>query len=236
MPSKTINHPAERASGKKESTLPRAVQAYQSLLEAIKSGELAPGTRLREVELAVRLGISRTPLREALGRLESEGLLTNEANHGLVVTKLDHNMITELYQMREVLEGTAAGLAARHASDIEISVLRDIVERDTELLNDHAKLAANNRAFHDMLYRCAHNRYLLKTLNSLHESMSLLGRTTLSAPNRGQASAAEHMELVQALESRDAEAAEQIIRKHIRAAYKTRLSMTVEAGANPPAR
>lgn len=206
------------------SNLPRAQQAYQALREAIQKGELTPGTRLREVELAERLGISRTPIREALSRLESEGLVANEPA-GLVVTKLDHSMMSELYVMREVLEGTAAALAARHASDVEIAVLREIADHDDELLDDPEKLAANNRFFHEMLYRCAHNRYLLKTLNTLHESLALLGPTTLAIPGRSQESALEHQELVSALERRDPVAAEQLIRRHIRAAYKARLSL-----------
>lgn len=213
---------------KNDTNLPRAVYAYNQLLDAIKDGRLLPGTRLREVALAEELGVSRTPLREALSRLESEGLLTNDGNRGLIITQLDHNMITELYQMREVLEGTAARLAARHASDIEIQVLRDIAERDQGFLTDYEKLAANNRTFHDMLYRCAHNRYLLKSLNSLHESMFLLGRTTLAVPGRGEESAREHLELIDALERRDSEAAERIVRDHIKAAYRARLTMTVD--------
>jgi len=216
---------------KDDSNLPRNVYAYNRLLNAIKEGELQPGTRLREVSLAKKIGVSRTPLREALSRLESEGLLTNDGNRGLIITQLDHNMVTELYQMREVLEGTAARLAARHASDIEMQILRDIAEREENYLDDYEKLASNNRTFHDMLYRCAHNRYLLKSLNSLHESMFLLGKTTLAVPGRGEASHREHIELIEALEKRDADAAEKIIREHIRAAYRARLSMKIEPEA-----
>jgi hypothetical protein len=114
-------------------------------------------------------------VREALSRLESEGLVVNEPNRGMIVTRLDASMVSELYVMREVLESTAAALAARHATDVEISLLRDIVERDLSFAEDPDKLAMNNRLFHETLHRCAHNRYLLKTLRSLHESMALLG-------------------------------------------------------------
>ena len=100
-------------------------------------------------------------MREALSRLESEGLVVNEPNRGMMVTQLDASMVSELYVMREVLEATAAALAARHATDVEISLLRDIVERDLVLAEDPERLVSNNRLFHETLHRCAHNRYLL---------------------------------------------------------------------------
>jgi len=183
---------------------------------------------LREAELAKQLGLSRTPVREALGRLESDGLVTNDSGRGLMVAELDHSMVNELYFMREVLECAAARLAARHASDVEIATLREIADRDAALLGHAQQLAANNRFFHDMLYRCAHNRYLLKNLNALHESLALLGPTTLLTPGRPESSARQHQALVEALEQRDPERAEQVIREHIREAHKLRLARMLQ--------
>ncbi len=200
----------------------RSDQAYNYIVEGIQCGRLAPGTRLRETELAELTGLSRTPIREALSRLQLEGLLTMDAARGLIVTELDHSMASELYAMREVLEGTAARLAARHASDVEIDFLREINVRDAQLTSSEA-LAANNRLFHETLYRCAHNRYLVKTLNTLQESMMLLGRTTLAAPGRAESSRAEHAAIVEALARRDPDAAEKAARAHIIAAYRIRL-------------
>lgn len=200
----------------------RSDQAYSFIVEGIQSGRLSPGTRLREIELAESTGLSRTPIREALSRLQLEGLLTMDAARGLIVTELDHSMASELYAMREVLEGTAARLAARHASDVEIDFLREINIRDAQLTTPEA-LAANNRLFHETLYRCAHNRYLVKTLNTLQESMALLGRTTLAAPGRAETSRAEHAAIVEALARRDPDAADQAARAHITAAYRIRL-------------
>ncbi|GAB1575729.1 GntR family transcriptional regulator [Bordetella petrii] len=202
----------------------RGDQVYQYIRAAIRRGEWEPGTRLREIELAELLGLSRTPVREALSRLESEGLVTNDLGRGLIVTQLDHNMVNELYFMREVMEGTAARLAAHHASEIEIAAMRDIVDRDALLIDNPEQLAENNRLFHEMLYRCAHNRYLLKTLSLLQESMGLLGPTTLLDPQRAHDSAREHQNLMAALEQRDLDLAERITRDHIRGAYKARLS------------
>jgi DNA-binding GntR family transcriptional regulator len=107
-------------------------------------------------------------------------------------------------------------------------LLRDIVERDLAFAEDPDKLAVNNRLFHETLHRCAHNRYLLKTLRSLHESMALLGRSTLAVPGRARGSYEEHLALVEALEARNPAQAEQIARRHIQQAYKVRLSLWIE--------
>lgn len=201
---------------------PRSEQAYRYIIEAIKEGTLTPGTRLREVDLAERIGLSRTPIREALNRLQLEGLVATDPARGTIITELDHGMISELYAMREVLEGTAAGLAARHASEVEVSFLREISQRDAQLI-EVRDLVKSNKLFHSTLYRCAHNRYLLKMLSSLQESMMLLGPSTLSNTKRANAAHGEHMAIVEALEARDPKLAEHLARVHIREAYKGRL-------------
>jgi len=208
-------------------SLSRGEEAYQKMREAIQSGELKPGARLREVELAEWLGSSRTPVREALNRLQTEGLVVQEPRRGMIIAELDHSMVSELYFMREVLEGTAARLAARHASDVEISMLREIADRDKNL-TDPVKLARNNRMFHETLYRAAHNRYLLKTLSLLQESLALLGPTTLAMPGRSNTAYEEHDALVRAIERHDADAAEEMSRAHIRSAHRARMKMMFE--------
>ncbi len=209
----------------------RGDQAYRFIVDGIQSGRLPPGTRLREIEMAEMTGLSRTPVREALSRLQLEGLLTIDAARGLIVTELDYSMTSELYAMREVLEGTAARLAARHASDVEIDFLREINARDAKLTAPDA-LAANNRLFHETLYRCAHNRYLVKTLNTLQESMMLLGPTTLAATGRAETSRTEHGAIVEALARRDSDAAEKAARAHISTAYRIRLDQLFDTRTN----
>lgn len=218
---KTEDSPATRRGE------PRSEQAYKHIIDGINSGTLPPGTRVTETELAERTGLSRTPVREALNRLQLEGIVVNDPNRGTIITELDHSMMSELYAMREVLEGTAAGLAARHASEVEIGFLREINERDATLTNI-TDLVNNNKLFHSTLYRCAHNRYLLKMLNSLQESMMLLGRSTLATPSRAETARSEHAAVIDALEKRDAQAAEALARKHIREAFKIRLKSTFE--------
>lgn len=211
--------PAEMAS------VSRGEQVYRQIKEAIQSGELKPGTRLREVELAHWLGMSRTPVREALGRLANEGLVANDVKRGMIIAELDHQMVTELYAMREVLEGTAAGLAARYATEAEIAILRQIIKKDQEPGIDTAGLASNNKLFHQALYRSAHNRYLLKTLSILRESMALLGQTTLAIPGRAHSAIDEHVDLLSAIERHDCADAEAAARKHIRSAYEARMQL-----------
>src|SRR6185503_914225 len=127
-----------RANGKKSGgngTKPggrgsRGGHAYQELRNALRSGVLKPGDRIMEVPIAEQLNVSRTPVRDAIRRLESEGLLEHESRSGLVVATLDRRAVAELYEMREVLEGTAARLFTRHASDIEVDHLLELVEME----------------------------------------------------------------------------------------------------------
>jgi len=202
----------------------RGEWTYQQLREAIQAGELKPGERIREIEMAKRLEVSRTPVREALRRLEADGLLTFVPYRGMVIAELDHQAVMELYQMREVLEGTAAGLAARHASEAEITLLRDLIAADPGD-GDPKALAKHNRQFHGSLYRSAHNRYLLKTLNVLSDAMALLGMTTLSLTGRSATARQEHQDIVDAVEARDQERAETTARYHIREAQRARLRL-----------
>lgn len=199
--------------------------AYELLLEGIENGTLPAGTRLRETELAQRFALSRTPIREALKRLEQQGLITHEPHQGMAVTSLDYNQIAELYALREVLEGTAARLAAQHASAIEISVLEEMVAADRARTEDAAMLARTNWAFHQQLRDAGRNHYLGQALENLRLSLALLPGTTLGAPGRGAASVEDHAAIVARIAARDPEGAEEAARLHIRNAFKTRIQL-----------
>lgn len=198
------------------------------LIDAIDAGELPPGTRLIETDLAHRFGVSRTPVREALGRLESQGVVSRAGGRGVVVASLDYDQLGELYDLREVVEGLAARLAARRAAPAEIAVLREMVEADRGRTEDADALSASNRLFHRQLHRASHNRYLVQMLASVRRASALLSGTSLAAPGRGAESVAEHHAIVAALEARDEEGAEVAARAHITAAYRARLRL--EAG------
>src|SRR5437868_6797842 len=113
--------------------LSRSDLVYQKLRDAIESGQLKPGQRVMEVEVAEWLDVSRTPVREALRKLEAAGMLAIEPRSGLVVSSISRQAMMELYVMREVLEGTAARLCARHASDLEVMELGELAKREGQL-------------------------------------------------------------------------------------------------------
>lgn len=199
-----------------------AQAAYSSLRDAIQDGVLIPGQRIREKDLSDWLKVSRTPVREALRHLQSEGMIEPKAG-GLAVVSLDLRAVTELYDLRESLEGTAAALAARHADPTEIALLQSMIEAKRAWPGDAAAQANYNRNFHDQLYRAAHNRFLRKALVGLRDSMVLLGQTTLAAPERADAAWAEHEIIVAAIAAHDSARAEAAARSHIRAGYQERV-------------
>lgn len=198
--------------------------AYTLILEAIDIGLYKPGDRLVESDLAERFGVSRTPIREALQRLETQSLLARDGR-SLIVASLDHNQLAELYVVRAELEGLAANLAARHATDEEVRVLRDMVRDDRALLNDPQAMARANRRFHKQIHLASHNRFLVQQLDLVHRSMALMATTSLAALGRPEDALKEHDAIVSAIEARDAAAAGEALKAHISKAFVTRLKL-----------
>ncbi|HEX5464332.1 MAG TPA: GntR family transcriptional regulator [Burkholderiales bacterium] len=198
-------------------------RAYEQLREAIETGKLKPGSPVRETDLATQLDMSRTPIQRAITWLEGDGLIAHEPYRGRVIARLDYQMVIELYVIRLVLEPAGAALAARNASEVEISALRDMLELERELLGDSLRRERHNRLFHEAIYRGAHNRYLLNALNALYSPMLLLGHATEMDPSRLQTAYGEHREMVAAIERRDAEAAEAVMREHLKRGQKVRV-------------
>jgi len=207
---------------------PLQKDAYALILEAIDAGLYRPGARLVEAELAERFGVSRTPIREALQRLETQSILSRDGR-SLIVASLDYNQLAELYVVRAELEGLAARMAAQHAAPEEISVLFDMVTADQALLGDPGALSHANRRFHAQIHRASHNRYLVQQLDLVHRSMVLLATTSLAVEGRGQAALAEHLSIVEAIEARNGEAAAEALKAHLSRAFETRLKL--DAGA-----
>lgn len=203
---------------------PQGNSAYHHLLDEIRDGALLPGDRLREIELSERLGVSRTPIREAIRQLEADGLVTHVPRLGATVRSLDYAEVMELYEMRAVLEGTAARLAARAASDVELDEL--------EVLNNRLAKAGTgpdatriNRIFHATLLDAAKNRFLAKSMKSLHRALLILGPSQLLDGDRADAAVAEHCRIMAALKARDGAAAETEMRAHIQAAQRMRIRL-----------
>jgi DNA-binding GntR family transcriptional regulator len=204
--------------------------AYLLVLEAIDQGTFLPGDRLLESELAARLGLSRTPIREALQRLETQGVLAREGR-SLVVASLDHDQLGELYVVRAELEGLAARLAAQHAAPEETRVLWDMVRQDRALVDRPDLLSRANKRFHRQIHLASHNRYLMQQLEMVHRAMALLATTSLAAEGRGAEALDEHEAIVRAIEARDGEAANAAIRAHISHALETRLKLEADRHA-----
>ncbi|WP_304617413.1 GntR family transcriptional regulator [Paracoccus sp. (in: a-proteobacteria)] len=202
--------------------------AYSLILTAIESGTYRPGDRLVESELADRFGVSRTPVREALQRLETQAMLVRDGR-SLIVASLDHNQLAELYVVRAELEALAARLAARHASPEEVRVLSQMVEEDRQNQHDPEALARSNRRFHRQIHLASHNRYLVQQLDLVHRSMALMEKTSLAAEGRSAAALSEHSRIVEAIASGDGAAADKALRQHISMAWETRLKLEAQA-------
>ena len=213
-----------------ETSASRPVQggAYGLILEAIDVGIYKPGSRLVERELAERFGVSRTPIREALQRLETQSLLTRDGR-SLIVASLDHNQMAELYVVRTELEGLAARLAAQHASVEEVNVLQQMIDADRERVSDAAALARSNKRFHKQLHLASHNRFLVQQLDLVYRSMALLATTSLAVEGRGPVALDEHQAIVSAISDRDGSAAHEAVKRHLSEAFVTRLKH--DAGA-----
>lgn len=199
--------------------------AYSELRQRIVNGDLRAGERLREVELASLLGVSRTPVREAIKRLESEGFAAYVSSRGAIVAELTAEQAVELYAMREVLEGAAARFASQHASPAEVQLLGDLLAMQKTLDPDPDEQSRLNRRFHQSIYRMAHNRYLLDILTKSQDYMVLLRKTTYHAPGRNKTAYREHAAIVEAIKARDSDKAEEAARRHIREAQRIRMML-----------
>ncbi|MEL6584324.1 MAG: GntR family transcriptional regulator [Pseudomonadota bacterium] len=203
--------------------------AYRRILHAIDMGEFNPGDRLVESELADRLGMSRTPVREALQRLETQGVLARDGR-SLIVASLNHDQLGELYVVRSVLEGLSARLAAQHAATEEIKILNEMVEADRALMDDPGAMSRANKRFHRQIHLASHNRFLIQQLDSVRRSLALLATTTFASDGRPEIAMREHQEIVDAIAARDGDRADAAARQHISTAYETRLK--ADSGAD----
>lgn len=202
-------------------------EIFRRLVSSIEDGTLVPGARLREADLAERYGVSRTPIREGLKRLESHGLAAYEPNRGMIIPVLDNDQINELYIVRAVLEGTVARLAAQHATAAEIAIFEDMIEADRAAIQDPEALSRSNRAFHQRLTLASHNRYLIAQVEHMKQFLLLLSGNTFVDPQRREEAVDEHARIVAAVAARDLDAAEAAGHDHIRAAHKVRLQTMI---------
>lgn len=227
----------DRTAGKRLSGgVPLAQQAYDAVRDAIEAGKLEPGTRVSEYRIADLLSISRTPAREALQRLEAEGLLANHPRRGLVVVSIDEESLRELYFTRTVLESALAERAAQNASRPEIATILQLCDAEPALLGDSDAMYAHNKAFHEAIRQASHNRYLHRLSVSVSDIVASDRRgSTMLQPERQREVVAEHRALAEAIAARDGAAAAEAARRHVQGAYATRQKMRAAARREPPA-
>jgi DNA-binding GntR family transcriptional regulator len=197
--------------------------AYASLIDALRSGDFAPGDRLREEDVAKRLKLSRTPVREALRKLENNGIVEHRPRIGAVIRKLSQTEVVELYEMRIVLERTAASMAAQHGSEAEFDALDDMNGRILDARDTPTLGAAINQDFHEALYRAARNRFLLASAEAINNALILLGPTTYLDPDRIRIVVSQHSDVITALRQRDGDHAAEAAEAHLQTSLRYRL-------------
>ncbi len=206
--------------------------ATQSLRDAILSGRLQAGARLRQLDLAAGLGISRTPIRDALGRLEQEGLIELLPHGGVRVTPLDAEQAVELYDLREVLDGLAARLAAGRADQATLGKLEQALGRMAKCVErgDPSPWFRAHVAFHEEIVRAADNRPLSRLASVVRLSIRQFHPLLLKTERRLEEAYREHRGIFEAIGARDGEAAERLARAHITNAKEIVLKVMARGG------
>lgn len=199
--------------------------AYHRLLEAIRSGQFRPGDRLRETDVAEKLALSRTPVREALRKLENDGIVEHRPRLGAVIRTLSTPEIVELYEMRLVLERTAAQMAAKHANPAEVDILKDINHQIDSAGEDTPRAAALNQNFHHSIYLATRNLFLLASARALNNALILLGPTTLDDEARIKTVSSQHALIIAAISAGDQQAAGDAAEAHLQTSLRHRLKV-----------
>jgi DNA-binding GntR family transcriptional regulator len=203
----------------------RADEAFDCLQTAIVKGDLIPGEKIGEVELCSRFHLTRGPLREALGRLESRGLLVRRPHAGVKVVSVSADELIELYRIRELMEGLAARQAAERMTDAEIAALRATLDTH-ETMIEQAQGQAYYQAegdydFHHRIATGSRNNKLTQMLlGDLYYMVRMYRYRLSTSSGRPHMALSEHRSIVDAIASRDGELAEFLMKRHIHAARK----------------
>ncbi len=196
-----------------------------ALREAILDGVLPPGTWLRESDLAAELDVSRTPVREAIFRLDNEGLISRSANSGAVVASLSVDDIIAVYAVRESLEATAARLVASRSNSGLVDTLTDIQERMMRAADEPngQKMAELNVLFHAEIREATDNVYLRRFLIEVENAIRRFRRSSYEDAEHMQRTVEEHGRIIEAIAARDPELAATMAAEHMRAARQMRI-------------
>jgi DNA-binding GntR family transcriptional regulator len=183
--------------------------------DAIISGVLKPGERLMEIQLAEEMGVSRTPVREAIRKLELEAFVVMIPRKGAYVAGISHKDVADVFEIRTALEGLAAGLAAERITADEIEEMERVILFTEGEEKDLERIVAKDTEFHDLLYKASRNNRLLQILANLREQIQRFRATSLAVPGRVLEAVKEHRAIVEALAEHNSEKAQELMTAHI---------------------
>jgi DNA-binding GntR family transcriptional regulator len=198
--------------------MPVRERAYEFLKDSILSGQFAPGERLTEEHLAKQLGISRTPIREALHKLESEGLIKPLATRGFITSEDSREEIEELFEIRAVLEGYALRIISERLTDGILASLEEAVHQAEEALGRDRldEVFQWNTRFHDTLHGLITDRHrLYQQMVTMRQYVLRYRKNTLQYPDGGRRTVDGHRKILLALRLRDSDLCERLMREHI---------------------
>lgn len=195
-------------------------KVYRYLRNGITEGRYQTGEALVELKIAEELGVSRTPVREAIKQLELEDLVTSLPNRGVLVKGFSTEDVNDAFTIRKLLEGQVAYWAAERIQEKELDRLQEIIELMDLYTrkNDTERLVSLDTQFHELLYEACQSRTLKNVLTSLHQNIRRARQSSLTSPERAIASLSEHRQIYDALVRRDAAAAKMCIERHIQGA------------------
>ena len=193
-------------------------RVYEILKKSIIFQEIPPGEKIDEEAIARQLGVSRTPIRETLCRLENEGMVKVIPRRGAFVVKHSREKITEILMVREVLEGFAARLAVDHVEEKLVVQMKSLFKNYSESgIRDRSKeYTQSDLEFHNLIIRASRNDLLISIMNTLNDHIQMLRIQTVSHEGRLEQSLVEHFKIIQAMEQKDHSSAEYLMRDHIR--------------------
>lgn len=197
----------------------------ETLREAIRGGVLKPGERLMEIQLAEELGVSRTPVREAIRKLELEGYVIMMPRRGTYVANLSIRDVNEVFEIRTSLDSLASGLAAERITDEELERLERLLVLIGEYIeqNDMEKIVETDTEFHDILYQASRNTRLVGIIYNLREQLTRFRSTSMSYPGRLKETLEEHRQMVEAIAQGNVELAQKAAEQHMEKSEQTLL-------------
>lgn len=207
----------------------------ESIRQAIISGQFPPGMRLMELQLAEEMGVSRTPVREAIRKMELEGLVVMIPRRGAYVADISIKDINEVYEDRTALDVLSAGLAAERIDKSEIQEMRELLAEEAALVEarDYPKIIDNDTAFHDVIYRASGNTRCMNIISNLREQITAIRGRSMPYPGRVEIMLKEHRAIFDAIAAGKVEKAQEAVRTHMENAEQTLLKVIKEQKLMP---